>query len=268
MAKGNDGNYLQHSIEVAAALQLATIDAGGRLHVSFTHGMAPFEPCDQPRPGQARGLFERALNESFRPRQINEPPVVSAYRATGATLRRYPNSAELLRSAIGGDRLCGGLTEVDQEKHAQLTEAWAGSRVVAANTSWRCQVASSGILACPADLERPWLFTLDPMTYRDDGYADDNNVYHADLDRLSGVLGRFADSRQPGLAALFVYAVKPEIRSLFWSFVDDLANRTGTTVVSYWHTHQGGNRNLGGLLCSRFELSSGFPPAGLTLGRG
>jgi hypothetical protein len=116
-------------------------------------------------------------------------------------------------------------------------------------------------------LTRPWLFTLDPMTYREDGYVDDNNLYRADLDRLSGMLRQFVVSGRPGLAALFVYAVRPEGRGFFWNFVDDLANRSGTAVLSCWHTHQGGNRNLAGLFCSGFELSSGFPPMGLTVGR-
>jgi hypothetical protein len=112
VAKGNDGNYFQHSIEVAVAVQLAAMDPTGRLHFSFAHRMAPFETCDNPPVGQSRGLFERALNDSYRPRQSSEQPIVSAYRATGATLRRYPNSAELLRYAIGADRVSGGITEV------------------------------------------------------------------------------------------------------------------------------------------------------------
>jgi hypothetical protein len=268
VAKGNDGNYLQHSIEVAVALRLAATDPARGLHVALAHGMAPFEACDNPPGGQSRSLLERALSDSYRPRQGSEPPIVSAYRATGATLRRYPNSAELLRSAIGADRLCGGITEVDPEKHAQLADAWAGSAVVVANTSWRVQVGSDGILTCPTGLTRPWILTLDPMTYREDGYADDNNLYGADLDRLCDVLARFVASGRPGLAALFVYGVRPEGRPLFWNFIDELANRVSATVLCCWHTHQGGNRNLAGLIYSGFELSPDFPPVGLTVGRG
>lgn len=268
MAKGNDGNYFQHSIEVAAAVRLASTDPARRLHIALAHGMAPFETCDSPPPGQSRSLLERALSDSYRPRQGSEPPIVSAYRATGATLRRYPNSAELLRSAIGAGRLCGGITEVDCEKHTQLADAWAGSELVTANTSWRLQVGPNGILTCPTGLTRPWLLTLDPMTYREDGYADDNNVYRADLDRLSSALMGFVASGRPGLAALFVYAVKPEGRPLFWNFIDALANCVSATVLCCWHTHQGGNRNLAGLIYSRFEPSPDFLPVGLTAGRG
>lgn len=267
MAKGNDGNYFQHSIEVAVALQLAAMDATGRLHVSFAHGMAPFETCDSAPRGQARGLLERALKDALLPKQVDESPLVTAYRLTSATMARYPNSAELLRAVIGADRLSGGITEIDPKKHARLADAWAGSEVLVKNASWRSQVESEGALACPTELSRPWMFTLDPMTYREDGYADDHNVYRADLDRLSEALRRFVVSVEPGLAALFVYAVKPEGRPLFWKFVEDLATRIKTSVIYCWHTHHGGNRNLAGLFYSGFRLSSGFPPSGVTVGR-
>ena len=56
VAKGNDGNYLQHSVEIAAAVRLAGKDSAGRLHIAVAHRMAPFEACDEPRPGQPRRL--------------------------------------------------------------------------------------------------------------------------------------------------------------------------------------------------------------------
>ena len=136
-----------------------------------------------------------------------------------------------------------------------------------ANTSWRCQLDASGVLACPKELTKPWLFTLDPMTYKADGYADDNNLYRADIDRLCGILKHFASSRQPGVMAVFVYAIRPEGRESFWGFVDNLATRAGLSATCCWHTHQGGNRNLAGLIHSDFEPSVGFPPKGITLGR-
>ena len=43
MAKGNDGNYLQHCIEVELASRLLDESAGKGLQVALTHGMAPFE---------------------------------------------------------------------------------------------------------------------------------------------------------------------------------------------------------------------------------
>ena len=77
------------------------------------------------------------------------------------------------------------------------------------------------------------------------------------MDRLSEVLTRYVLSKQPGIAALFVYAVRPTDRDPFWNFVDDLARGIRADTCSYWLTHQGGNRNLAGLLYSGIKLSSG-----------
>jgi hypothetical protein len=261
VAKGNDGNYLQHSIEVASAVRLGAMDAAGRIHIALAHGMAPFEPCDASRSGQSRGLLERALNASFRPQQTEEPPIVSAYRSARASLTKYPNSAELLRCAIGREKLSGGITEVDPAKYEQLEAAWSGSQVFPKHSSWRCQIESGGVLACPNDLETPWLFALDPMTYHEEGYADDSHVYRADLERLSAVVKGYVSSRRPGLVALFVYGVGANVRPQFWSFLDDLASCTGTDAVSCWTQHRWGNRNLACCARSASFHRASFPKA-------
>jgi hypothetical protein len=275
VAKGNDGNYLQHSVEVSAAVHLAAKHPERRLHIALAHGMAPLETCGELPDGQARKKFQRALRTAQKASKANESAIVSAYRATKASLDHYPNTGELLRRAIGPDRLSGGITELDPQKHVQLQDAWSGSRVKPVGSSWRAAVSPGGVLTSPASLDAPWLFTMDPMTYREDGDADDNNLYRADLARLSAALTRFVESGQPGVAAFFVYAVKPKVRPSFWAFVDELAGRvddlasrqTGTTVASCWLTHQGGNRNLAGLLCSAFALPTDWLPAGLNPGR-
>ena len=215
VAKGNDGNYLQHSIEMDAAVQLAAQARTGCLHIALAHGMAPFEGSEEPANPPARALLLQALNESYRAPRNGEPPIVSAYRRTGATLARYPNSAELLRHAIGAAQLSGGITEVDPMKHELLAQAWAGSRVVPISSSWRSEIEPGGTLACPTDLETPWLVTFDPMTYCQDGYADDDSLYGADLERLSILLQPYMATRQPGLAAVFVYSVRPDARPRF-----------------------------------------------------
>ena len=89
MAKGNDGNYLQHSIEIETATRLAKEDGEGRLHISLTHGMRPYEPLDEPVPGQARRLLESALTAASQPPTPDEPPVVTRYRETGASTTRH-----------------------------------------------------------------------------------------------------------------------------------------------------------------------------------
>jgi hypothetical protein len=148
--------------------------------------------------------------------------------------------------------LSGGITEVDVVKHELLAQSWSGSRVVPVNSSWRSEIESDGTLACPAGLETPWLVTFDPMTYCQDGYADDDTLYSADVERLSILLKPYIATRQPGLAAVFVYSVRPEVRPQFWHFVEEIADSVRASLVSCWVTHRGGNRNLGGLLCSEF----------------
>ncbi len=105
------------------------------------------------------------------------------------------------------------------------------------------------------------------MTYHEDGYADDNQLYRADLGALSKALKGFVGSGQPGIAALFVYAVKPEVRPKFWEFVDDLAKVSGTLVAPCWIVHQGGNANLAALLGSPLLPRPPWLPHGLNYGR-
>jgi len=105
------------------------------------------------------------------------------------------------------------------------------------------------------------------MTYREDGYADDDKLYRRDLSRVSAMLDRFVSSGQPGVAALFVYSVKPEVQPQFWTFVDEIAEKTSTKAISCWITHQGGNRNLAALLCSDPMLPPTWLPEGVNAGR-
>lgn len=265
MAKGNDGNYLQHSVEVEAASRLARIGGDGRLHIAMTHGMAPFEPFGG-KAGQVRGNLDAALTASREPSLPGDSAIVAAYRETGASADNYPNSAELLRSAIGAGKLSGGITEIDPTKCDQLSDAWAGSRVVPRCSSWRREMDAGGILACPESLQAPWLFTMDPMTYTEGNAAGDDKLHRADIHLLSATLGRYIKSGQPGIAAFFVYAMWRE-RGRFWNFIDELQDLIGAVSVSFWLTHRGGSQNLAALLCSGTELPPAFAPAGVNAGR-
>jgi len=267
MAKGNDGNYLQHSIEIAIALHLVAGTSGGRLHVALAHGMAPYEPCGALPDGQARRLLYESLEAARKPATEGESSIVAAYRETNASLESYPNTGELLAAVIGRNRLSGGITETDTDKHANVQNVWSGSDVTPVAASWRCEVSSSGVLICPSSLRSPWLFSVDPMTYHEDGYADDDKLYRADLGRLSEMLKRYVASGQPGVAVFFVYGVKPDVRPQFWKFIDDLAGQSGTLVVPCWIVHQGGNANLAALLCSPLVLRPAWLPHGLNFER-
>lgn len=267
MAKGNDGNYLQHSVEVAVGLHLAHAFGYRMLHVALTHGMKPFELCDAPPPGQAKYQLYNALKAARKPETRNEPRIIAAYRSTRASLQHYPNSAELLAAVIGRDRLSGGITERDPLKYAELRAAWVGTSVEPINASWRDEASPQGVHWSPASLRVPWLFSADPMTYRENGELDDDKLYRADLPRLAAVLDGYARQQVAGIATIFVYAVKPQVRPQFWDFADDLGAETGATIESSWIAHQGGNRNLAAVLCFRCTLPSNWPPPGVHRGR-
>ena len=146
MAKGNDGNYLQHSIEVAVALHLVARTSDGRLHVALAHGMAPYEACGALPSGQARRLLHESLEAARTPATAGEASIVAAYRATNASLESYPNTGELLAAVIGRNRLSGGITETDADKDAKLQRVWSDSDVTPVAASWRREVSPSGVL--------------------------------------------------------------------------------------------------------------------------
>lgn len=184
MAKGNDGNYLQHSVEVALATHLAG-DRNG-LHIAFSHGMAPYEPSGDCSPGTAVALLRDALQTAREPVVGLEPSLVVAYRATAASPDHYPNSAELLRAVVGADRLSGAITEVDPSKYVALQEAWRGTAVVVVEASWRGEVEPGGALSAPVGLDVPWLFSMDPMTYSEGAESDDANIHRGSRAALVG----------------------------------------------------------------------------------
>ena len=266
MAKGNDGNYLQHSVETLAAKRLLDIGAGQGLHVAITHGMKPFESFENPKEHVNHELLRSALKQSSHPPRPDEPVLVTAYRQAEASVECYPNTAELLRTIVGRNRLYGGITETDSDKFRALERAWGVSNIRPMGNSWRLELSPGGALACPDQLDIPWLFTMDPMTYVERGAGDDNKLRRNDFGALSDALVRYFGNGQPGIAALFVYSVGSQgdnRQRQFWNFVQDLATRIeerstkpdNVFVARYWLPHKGGNRNLAGLLHTGIDLS-------------
>jgi len=266
VAKGNNGNYFQHSVEIALGKHLASADSG-RIHACFTHGMGPFEPCEKPAAGQTYKLLNNALARALLPHESIEPPIVTAYRSTKATLQRYPNSAELLAAILGATQITGSIAEVKECKHAALCKRWKGFGIRTVNASWRLQIVAGGALACPSDLAEPWLFSMDPMTYANQGWADDAKLYGQDRKLISDALTNFVRSGQPGVALIFVYAIRPDNRTNFWEFADGIANDCGAAIDFLWQTHQGGNRNLSAVLSSNSALPPQWVPDGINRGR-
>ena len=265
LAKGNDGNYLQHGIETEAATRLAGRDNGGRLHIALCHGMAPFEPFESFKKGYSSSCaehLERAIDAATQPALEREPAVVTAYRRTRASKERYPNSGELIRALVGTDKLSGGIAETDAGKCDELKKAWAGSGVSIACNSWRDEIETGGVLACPDDLQTPWLLTLDPYSFREHGRRDDGYVRNMDLPRLRDAIQMYIGSGQPGIAAIFAYAVAPSEIKKFWLFGDAVAIDT-SRARQYSLAYKGEKLNLAIAICSGIRLGNEFPAEGI-----
>ena len=271
MAKGNDGNYLQHCIEIEAATRLVAVGPGGKLHVALTHGMAPFEELEEPKMGIQGDLLSSALGEIADEPQYDDRELVKAYRKCGASPRRYPNSGELLRAVVGTDKLSGGITEVNPAKHEKLEKAWRGTGVKVANSSWRLQLGRDGVLGCPSSLQSSWLLSMDPMTFSQSGSKEDN-LNRSDLNLLACALAKYFNSGQSGIACFFVYGMQGiklnDAQLQFWVFVEDLAGRLSVLPNYFWLPHIGGNHNLAGLLFSDCQLASEFSPPNVNTRRG
>jgi hypothetical protein len=160
MAKGNDGNLLQHGVELAAVSAITNHS----LHLTCTHSMAPRESC--PAPSRNRRLCHW-LNSG-----LGFPSVVAAYRRNEASLDRYPNTAELVASIIGDDNISGDLFEVSENKVTKLLARWSETDLHVHGNSWRQGLSK----VKPPAPETSWLFTMDPMTFLPDteGPVDDD----------------------------------------------------------------------------------------------
>lgn len=251
MAKGNDGNFLQHRVEVCLADRLAK-QGGGSLHVGLTHGMAPYEICEQPSSSVQHDKLDQSLRLAAQDARDEDPPIVRAYRACRASRDRYPNTAELLAETLGRGNLFGCITEVDHETFLGLQEAWQGSHVAVQHASWREHVIEGGGLRCPDELKMPWLFTMDPMSWRTgetaDGVVDDAQLRPSDVDLLEAVLAEYVQSGQPGAAAIFVYKVSVDLQPDFWLHMGRLAEATSMRAKGLSNLYNGGNRNLAAVL--------------------
>jgi hypothetical protein len=98
-------------------------------------------------------------------------------------------------------------------------------------------------------MAKPWLVSLDPMTFSVAGFENDDKLHEADMPLLKEFIGGFAETGNPGVALLFVYSMRPDARPKFWDFAERVAEATGTGFVSGWLPHQGGNLNLVAQLC-------------------
>jgi hypothetical protein len=210
MARGNDGNLIQHTIESDLAAHLSASDSLNRLWLTCTHSMEPFAPIQH-------GRFERAarrrrfeywwqcalLDDEAGPEP--NPPVLRAYRHCRQIDRdRYPNSAEIVSALIGRQQLAGTLVELKDVNYQALIERWNGTAVTIKPGSWRQELTD---LAAPSELDRPWLFTMDPFTYSEELEHSNGSLYPGDFHRLRAPVRSWLINEQPGVFCAFCYSL-------------------------------------------------------------
>ncbi len=257
MARVNNGNLLQHAIECHAAATLATEGAG--LYLVATHAMAPFEAAERPDPHE----HNRALRDLLgavaclppEAADASSHAVMRAYAHAAATTGHYPNTAELLAALLGRERIAGLLCEVDPAKRAALATAWAGTAVRIEGRPWRELVPS---LLPPPDLDRPWLFTMDPYTWKHGGECKQvelgPHLEPKDFDALRRTLGAYVGSAFAGAFTAFVYGVDESHARSFRKAALKLADRLGLARVIVGVSAPDGQRHLGAVLASDPDL--------------
>jgi len=110
----------------------------------------------------------------------------------------------MVSALVGRERLAGALIELDGAKHRELARRWDGTNIKAINASWRSSLAE---LCAPADLDHPWLFTMDPMKYVAKNEDDDAMLHPGDFGLLLGPVRSFLSSGQPGVFCVFCYSM-------------------------------------------------------------
>ena len=253
--------------------------------------MAPFEKIENPKAQKNSNVQKKllcdALAEAAGEPKCDERKIVKAYRASWksqaywpnienlfdelGTGKHYPNSAELLRAVIGTTQLSGGITECNKAKHAELAAAWDDSNIKVAQrrpgplNSWREQLKPGGVLSCPKSLDVPWLFSMDPMSYKENGSEDDEYLHHSDLYLLKPSLHTYFKSGKPGVACFFVYnlgAGGENQQGKFCSFINEIAEHIDVDkrFYSVRHNLRKNKNNIAGLLFSDNELAKEFDP--------
>ncbi len=217
MAKGNDGNLLQHGIELAAV----TAIANRSLRLTCTHSMAPREPCPEPR--RHRRLLHWLDSE------LDFPSVAAAYRQTEASLLSYPNTAELIASRLGDDNICGDLFEVCVNKVGLLRTRWADTGLQVQGNSWRQGLASVAIPSA----ESSWLFTMDPMTFLPNGEEsiDDDRLRPSDVSLLIEYFHKAAVFGTKWVISIFCFELRSGPVDQYNQFLDEMRRMSNSLAL-------------------------------------
>ena len=256
MAKGNNGNYLQHAIEVANASFLQQYNKEKSIHISLTHGMAPYEPCDHcaDKDLHMRHLLQTAFDSIQTELPKSAHSILHAYKKINANFENYPSTGELLAAIIGRDHLFGTIAEVEEKKCQQLKNIWMNTNVNIFNRDWRGGIlVDPRPLCAPEGLNIPWLFSMDPNIFSTAEKIDTKNdkifsyINESDIGFISKILNSFSNSKQPGIATIFSYGQQNSIEP-FRKFATSISKDTNGNIAFYRVTLRGGNRPIGAVI--------------------
>jgi hypothetical protein len=177
MALGNNGNILQHFVELEAGQGLLSAGGTGGLRCVFTHAMAPFEAFEHalPENDPKTRVMSRALRMTERIRKgldskEGQPLLFQAFAELEVGPSHYPNSAVLMdwqakQRSLG---LRMAVAETKPDAQARLLEKWPGveedARVKVLSGNWRT-LLKEGALQLRGPGAWPWLISLDPYAF-------------------------------------------------------------------------------------------------------
>lgn len=177
MAKGNEGNLMQHFVllQAAKAVCEAWQDTNSAIEFVDCYAMAPWEPLEPGGGGQRTEFLNRCETMSQTPDFVSAAFHTAWSARYGTALpgvqdREYPNSAVLLRCAFPSQAFNMRLHDVDNAKR-QLLSSLASS---APNIAVRVEgdwTTSPQIMRNPAPRDRPTVVTLDPYRVHHDNHG-------------------------------------------------------------------------------------------------
>lgn len=93
---------------------------------------------------------------------------------------------------------------------------------------------------------------MNPMTWVEGSFEDDDKLRRTDLEAFRPVLRSYSESRQPGAAAIFCYSLTPARRSSFQAGVQEtLASAVPAMHLTYVDAvARGGNKHTAAVLCT------------------
>jgi hypothetical protein len=212
MARGNDGNLLQHAVELGVVDAMLSLPAVEALRLTCTHAMAPFEALKDPTTdASSTRLRGRLALSGSDIDDCNLPLLIRAYRHLGATERRYPNTAMLVQWLAGSRQaaLGGTLCEKEVALADELRRALPNFEV---QTNWR-DLPDFG---CAGQGHQAWLVTMDPYKFTRGTHDNEGVIDASDVADIACKVGPCISSGAVGALLVFVYGMyAPERRAFF-----------------------------------------------------